>query len=125
MSTPAGRPDPDAFAAPGGIFVPAAMAHKLSVELMPPLAVLGHRRLSPDVLALVQALAAAEASDAGARPADDATGPWVSTREAADVVGCTDRYVRQLADTGRINARRHGARTWSVDLASLRRHVAK
>lgn len=38
---------------------------------------------------------------------------WVTTREAAARMGCTEQWVRQLARTERIRARRHG-QSWLI-----------
>lgn len=40
----------------------------------------------------------------------------VSTTDAAHAMGCSVEYVRRLARTGRVNARRAGQRTWLITL---------
>lgn len=40
----------------------------------------------------------------------------VSTTDAAHAMGCSVEYVRRLARSGRINARRAGQRTWLITL---------
>jgi hypothetical protein len=44
----------------------------------------------------------------------------VSIAEAAAAVNASEEYVRRLARTGRVLGRRVGARTWLVDLDSLK-----
>lgn len=44
---------------------------------------------------------------------------WVTTREAAQLTGRTERHIRRLASNGQVRARRIGKRTWQVDLDSL------
>lgn len=53
-------------------------------------------------------------------PSDNvSTGTEVSVPEAAALLGCTPEYVRRLARTGAITARRIGTRTWAIDRAAL------
>ncbi|MFF4347847.1 helix-turn-helix domain-containing protein [Streptomyces sp. NPDC001530] len=61
-------------------------------------------------------------SDNGTAPpptGNVSTGTEVSVPEAAALLGCTPEYVRRLARTGAITARRIGARTWAIDRAAL------
>lgn len=125
--TPAGRPDPDAFASVARELAAAGHAAALlhAKLRLSRLGQLARVRLHPDLVAFMQALGSADVTATDPQGPDDAAGPWVSTAEAADAVGCTDRYVRQLARRGVVGARRHGARAWSVDLASLHRYLAE
>jgi excisionase family DNA binding protein len=47
---------------------------------------------------------------------------WITTREAADRLGCSPRYVTMLIDTRRLGARRVG-RAWSIDAGDVERLV--
>lgn len=118
------RPDPGEFLAPGGVFVPALVARAVLDELLPPLAQLAARNLSPTALGVLQAFADAEARAAAPDPTPPA-GPWVSVREAAAAVGCTPRYVLQLVHAGDVDARRYEHGPWSVDLGSLHARLSR
>ncbi|MEV0912698.1 helix-turn-helix domain-containing protein [Streptomyces sp. NPDC049967] len=58
-------------------------------------------------------------SDNGTAPPPTATVAYVSVGEAAALLGCSTEYVRRLARTGIVRARRIGARAWAVDPAAL------
>jgi excisionase family DNA binding protein len=60
-----------------------------------------------------------DSSATGTAPPPAATVAEVSVTEAADLLGCTPEYVRRLARTGTVTARRIGARTWAIDRAAL------
>ena len=49
---------------------------------------------------------------------------WITTRQAAVLVGYTQRRVRQLAGTGEIDAKKFG-RDWQVNKKSLLAYVRK
>ena len=49
---------------------------------------------------------------------------WITTREAAELVGYTQRRVRQLAIAGKIVAKKFG-RDWQVNRSSLLAHIRK
>lgn len=56
-------------------------------------------------------------------PARTAATIEMDTADAAQVLGCSRQYVRRLAASGRLTARRAG-RTWLVDPHSLTRRTA-
>lgn len=72
---------------------------------------------------------AAEPFESGTAPLDsasgtvlagaDSVGSAVSVQEAAALLGCSTGYVRRLARTGTLAARRIGARAWAIDRAAL------
>jgi excisionase family DNA binding protein len=49
---------------------------------------------------------------------------WITTQQAAELVGYTQRRVRQLATAGEIGARKFG-RDWQVNRSSLLAYVRK
>jgi excisionase family DNA binding protein len=49
---------------------------------------------------------------------------WVTTSQAAELVGYTQRRVRQLADAGMIEARKFG-RDWQIEKSSLLAYMRK
>lgn len=130
MSTPAGRPDPATYRAPGGVFVPARLADPLLRDMLP-IAQLARRRarLHPEVLALLEALAEAAAQATSptrnaTRPSDTMEEPrWLTVQETAAETGYTPRRIQQLARSNKVRARPVG-RAWLIDLNDLRRHLA-
>lgn len=46
---------------------------------------------------------------------------WAPIEQAADSAGCSASYARRLARSGRVRARRVGARSWLIDVESLAR----
>jgi hypothetical protein len=49
----------------------------------------------------------------------------VSTREAADLAGCSERTAREHAAAGRVRCQRVGRRSWLVDAESLQRVIGR
>lgn len=47
---------------------------------------------------------------------------WITTREAAELGGYTEAYLRDLVRTGRITARKFGP-IWQVDRVSVRAYL--
>jgi excisionase family DNA binding protein len=43
---------------------------------------------------------------------------WITTDEAAQLIGYTRRHVRRLVETGKVNGRRFG-KVWQVSRSSL------
>ena len=50
---------------------------------------------------------------------------WITTTEAVELTGYHIEYVRELARSGRVEARKVGARAWLVNKADLLRYKAE
>lgn len=121
----------------GSVVVPAALAGDVLRTLMVGLTARVRAdggELGPDVRRLLYALhdaeqRAAEPFESDTAPIDsasgtvlagaDTVGSAVSVQEAAALLGCSTGYVRRLARTGTLAARRIGARAWAIDRATL------
>ncbi|MER5401662.1 helix-turn-helix domain-containing protein [Streptomyces sp. NPDC002599] len=121
----------------GAVVVPRALASTTFAALVLYLrdrAQAGGGVLTPDARALLRDLhraAGGTETDAVIEPSSDkgtmshsaatvaTTGAEVSVSEAAALLGCTPEYVRRLARTGALTARRIGARPWAINRASL------
>jgi excisionase family DNA binding protein len=124
----------------GSVLIPAAVAGELLAAAVRDLTARARRDgllVSARAARVLQALheaaerhdedqaATAATSDSGSPPAPTSTvGAAVTVTEAAAQLECSPRWVRYLAETGRIAGRRTG-RVWLLDPASLdtyRRH---
>lgn len=121
---PVERPD-------GSVLVPAALAGAVRRILVRDLA----QRIRTDggaptaeVRRVLYALGRAEARYEAAQhhqgseqgtSSGEADRVEISTREAADLMGCSAEYVRRLCRTGRLAGRRLGPRTWAVSAVDL------
>jgi excisionase family DNA binding protein len=47
-------------------------------------------------------------------------GEYLTVREAVDLMGCTEGWVRMLLGTGRLSGIRHGERVWLIPVAAAR-----
>lgn len=117
------RPVDALIGADGSVRVPPPLVGPLRGVLLRFLADCARRegaQPSPDLRALLWALRAAEHPPASASGSPPAGPPIVeiSTSEAADTLGATTSYVRQLCRAGAVSARRPG-RDWLIDRASL------
>jgi excisionase family DNA binding protein len=57
--------------------------------------------------------------DSAATGSPTAPAGSVSTAEAAALMGCSPRWIRELCESGRLPAERVGARVWRIDRAAL------
>jgi excisionase family DNA binding protein len=47
-------------------------------------------------------------------------GEYLTVREAVDLMGCTEGWVRMLLGTGRLQGRRFGERVWLIPIEAAR-----
>jgi excisionase family DNA binding protein len=108
--------EPPTPAPPAQLTIPPELARPLARIFVLGLAELARRDGSPPLVpGLAAFLAALDRSASGTVPGMlDAHGNWVGASEAAAVIGCSPRYVRRLAGSGRLIARRSG-RDWLID----------
>lgn len=64
-------------------------------------------------------------SATGTAPESLEASTWAPVDEAADLAGCSAAYVRRLARSGRVRARRVGSRSWLIDIESLTRVLGR
>ncbi|GAA2218852.1 helix-turn-helix domain-containing protein [Streptomyces indiaensis] len=112
----------------GSVTIPAPLAREVVRALVRDLTARVRAdggEVSPAVRGIVRALheAAAwrpdEGGSGGGTPVERAASVQeVTTEQAAELLGCSTRYVRRLAGSGRVAARRAGP-VWLIDRASL------
>lgn len=118
---------------PASVVVPDALAgpvRDLLVTGLWDLAKTNGGTVLPELQRLIEQLHQADQhrAQAAAVPVPEpptATSPIVevSTVDAAHAMGCSVEYVRRLARTGRIAARRAGQRTWLITIEEERAHA--
>ncbi|MBM0238688.1 hypothetical protein JNW88_18845 [Micromonospora sp. ATA32] len=112
----------------GAVPVPAHLAgpvRDLLVTAAWDLAKTNGGTVHPDLRTLIEQLHRADRrrDQAAGQPGSDTGTPdggtgrlEVSTTDAALAMGCSVEYVRRLARSGRVNARRAGQRTWLITI---------
>ncbi|WP_371588272.1 helix-turn-helix domain-containing protein [Streptomyces virginiae] len=111
----------------GSVVIPAAAAHEVLRALVRDLTARARAdggEVSPGARRLLYALheaanrAEREASSAAGTPTPGSGTVELTAEQAALLLGCSTEYVRRLARTGRVLARRAGP-AWLIDPASL------
>ncbi|MFE5827534.1 helix-turn-helix domain-containing protein [Streptomyces erythrochromogenes] len=116
----------------GSVIIPSAVAGDVLRALVRDLTARVRAdcgEVAPDVRRLLYALHTASqrpdiehSSDIGTAPPPPATVSEIAVDEAAALLECTPEYVRRLARSGTLTARRLGARAWAIDRTALDRY---
>jgi excisionase family DNA binding protein len=109
----------------GSVVIPPRLAGEVLAALIRDLAArarAGNGRPSKAALELLYALNDAETSGPGSAAAETRMlAVEITAEQAAQVMGCSTRWIRQLAEQGRISGRRVG-HLWLLDPASVDRY---